>query len=508
MNLVQHTSEARVNPLAYARALKLKRQRECAQAAAPSILDVMHDPQLLGPWFSDRETWRAWEAFLAALFGLPMTDEHLAVFTKHAGREVAPEDRAREAWVIVGRRGGKSRVAALIAVYLACFREYQQYLAPGEVGTFAIIAADKSQARSVMRYIAGFLEAVPALKSLIGDRTKETIEIAAKRVQIEVRTASFKTTRGYTLIGVICDEIAFWQTDDGSANPDLEILNALRPGMSSIPGALLLGMSSPYARRGVLWNAYQNHYGKDGNVLVWKADTRSMNPQIDQTVIDAAYEEDEATASAEYGGEFRRDIESFVSPETIAACTIPGRTENPPARASYVAFVDPSGGSQDSMTLAIAHRQGNVRTLDCIRERKAPFSPAEVVREFADVLKVYKVTTVVGDRYAGEWPREKFREHGIVYRVAEKTRSDLYRDLLPLLTARTAELLDDPTLKRQLCRLERRTSRAGKDSIDHPPGSHDDVANAVAGALSIVGAGIPAGGVGGGTQNSYWRGAN
>ena len=35
----------------------------------------------------------------------------------------------------------------------------------------------------------------------------------------------------------------------------------------------------------------------------------------------------------------------------------------------------------------------------------------------------------------------------------------------------------------QLCSLERRTARGGKDSIDHSPGMHDDIANAVAGAL-------------------------
>jgi hypothetical protein len=34
--------------------------------------------------------------------------------------------------------------------------------------------------------------------------------------------------------------------------------------------------------------------------------------------------------------------------------------------------------------------------------------------------------------------------------------------------------------------LERRTARSGKDSIDHPPGAHDDVANAVAGVLVLA----------------------
>src|SRR5262249_36329059 len=65
---------------------------------------------------------------------------------------------------------------------------------------------------------------------------------------IEVHTASFQAVRGYTLIGAVCDEIAFWRAED-SANPDTEILNGLRPGMATVSGAMLLCISSPYARR-------------------------------------------------------------------------------------------------------------------------------------------------------------------------------------------------------------------------------------------------------------------
>ena len=62
-------------------------------------------------------------------------------------------------------------------------------------------------------------------------------------------------------------------------------------------------------------------------------------------------------------------------------------------------------------------------------------------------------------------------------------KNDLYRELLPLLNGGRAELLDHPRLAAQLCSLERRTARGGRDSIDHPPGAHDDVANCVAGAI-------------------------
>ena len=153
---------------------------------------------------------------------------------------------------------------------------------------------------------------------------------------------------------------------------------------------------------------------------------------------------------------------------------------------TYSAFVDPSGGSGDSMTLAIGHQEDNVAVLDAIRERRPPFSPEDVVREFAATLKTYRITEVQGDRYAGEWPRERFREHGITYEPAAKPKSDLYRDLLPAINSRMVDLLEDARLFAQIVGLERRTARGGKDSIDHAPGAHDDVANAVAGVVDVL----------------------
>ena len=202
-----------------------------------------------------------------------------------------------------------------------------------------------------------------------------------------------------------------------------------------------------------------------------------------------AYDDDPASAAAEYGAEFRDDIADFVPREVIDAVTVRGRMELlPTAGVLYRAFVDPSGGTSDSMTLAIAHRQGEIGVLDAVREIRPPFSPQNVVAEFAALLKAYRVHEVVGDRYAGEWPREQFRAAGVTYKLSDQPKSDLYRDALPLLNSGKVELLDVPRLASQFCGLERRTSRGGRDSIDHGPGMHDDIANAAAGALLLVAA--------------------
>lgn len=109
-----------------------------------------------------------------------------------------------------------------------------------------------------------------------------------------------------------------------------------------------------------------------------------------------------------------------------------------------------------------------------------------VVAEYGALLRSFGLHEVSGDRYAGEWPREAFRQNGITYKPSEKVKSDIYRELLPAVNAGRVELLDLPALRAQLAALERRVSRGGKDSIDHAPGGRDDVANAVAGALVSV----------------------
>ena len=162
-----------------------------------------------------------------------------------------------------------------------------------------------------------------------------------------------------------------------------------------------------------------------------------------------------------------------------------GRFEIPPTPGGrFFGFVDPSGGSSDSFSLAIAYRRvDGVVVLAALREVRPPFSPEDVVDEFSKLLRTYGVHVVQGDRYAGEWPVERFQKYGIRYEQSAAPKSDLYRDLLPILNSGRCELLDHPRLVAQLCQLERRTARSGKDSIDHPPGAFDDVANACAGAL-------------------------
>ena len=451
-----------------------------------TILDAIHDPLLFRPLFNSLDSWRAWLVVLRAIFALPMTEEERAIFTELSGRETPPQKPVEEAWLICGRRGGKSFIVALIAVFLATFRDHRAFLGPGERGTLMVIATDRKQARVVMRYLTALMQSVPMLAAMIERQDSESIDLN-NRVSIEITTASYRTIRGYTVVAALLDEIAFWRSED-SANPAEEILAALRPAMSTIPGALLIGLSTPYRRSGPLYESYRRHYGQtDSPVLVVQAETRTMNPCVPQSVIDRAMATDPQAASAEYLAVFRSDVGSFLDRDLIDRAIETGRRERAPASGvQYVAFTDPSGGSHDSFTLSLAHKERERYVLDVCRGIRPPFDPSQVVAEFAALLRRYRCSQVVGDKYAAQWTVEAFAKEGIHYKHSEFTKSELYLESLPLFSQGAIDLLDYQPLMLELMQLERRTARSGRDSVDHPPQGHDDYANAACGALVLA----------------------
>lgn len=460
-----------------------------------TFAEACRDPNLFGPWF-EADSWAVWRVIDKALFGEALDADELGIFTEITGRTDAPTEPATEAWFVCGRRSGKDVKASAIAAYLATFGAEQMgfldRLVKGETGVVQLIAVDRKQAKVCLGYLKAYFEQ-PLLAQLVAKDTAEGLELT-NGLAIEIVTNDQRSSRGRTVVAAVLDEVAFWRSDD-TANPDEAVYNAIKPAMVTIPGAMLVGISSPYARRGLLWKKWKAHYGKSSKTLVVQAPTWVMNPTIkrDGEFLTDAYKDDPASAAAEYGAQFRSDVEAYVSLDVVEACVANGVRERPPvAGITYTAFVDPSGGSVDAMTLAIAHheRDGDeeLTVIDAIRERKPPFSPEGVVTDFCEILAAYGISKVTGDRYGGEWPREQFRKHGVKYECSEKVRSELYRDMLPTLNSGRVVLLDHEKLAGQLVGLERRVARGGRETIDHAPGGHDDIANAVAGVMSTAAA--------------------
>lgn len=206
-----------------------------------NIIEAVHDPRFFKPIFRDLGTWSSWFIYLRALFGLGLdTAKERALFTGCTGLEKEPGQRCRESFVICGRRSGKSFISAVVAVFLATFKDWSKDLAPGERGFIFIIANDKSQAKIIKGYVSGILNSSASFRKLISKDLTWDVELR-NSVTIAVHTCSFRTLRGYTLLAAICEELAFWRSEE-SANPDKEILTALRPALAQFKDSLLLGI--------------------------------------------------------------------------------------------------------------------------------------------------------------------------------------------------------------------------------------------------------------------------
>jgi hypothetical protein len=457
-------------------------------APAISIIDALQDPNLIGAAFPNLTSWNSWITALKAAYGLQLDEGELSLFCQCTGRENPPTAPAKELYFIVGRRGGKGRITAAIGVFLAAFQDYSKILAPGEEGLLPIIASDRDQARIVLNYCRDIFLQSPILKKLpLNDDLTWEIPLRNK-VSIRVMTASKAAIRGYTLVGAVLEETAYWRVE--GANPDLEIVRALRPGRLTTKGPLVV-ISSPYRRVGVLWEAFRRYYGQeqDGRALVWQAGSLTMNPTLDREEIEEEMRLDPEATAAEYEAQFRSDLEDYLPWEVIEGSTVAGRYEVPYMDdvKTYAAFVDMSGGRQDAAALAVAHLEGQQIILDLGRRWKAPHDPSIVVMEMASVLKSYHLSRVRGDKYAGSWPQAEFAKHGIRYEGSEMSKSDLYLEFVSLIMSGRVDLLEIKQLQNELRGLERRTRSGGKDSVDHGPRGSDDLANAVVGACVLVG---------------------
>jgi hypothetical protein len=457
-----------------------------------NIIDAMVDPALFGPWFQG-PSWDRWRVFLKAKYALKMTAEELAIFRHHTGRSTPPARPVPLSLNLGGRRIGKSMVAAFEMVFHSAFIDHRPHLAPGEWAVLPVLACDKIQARVIADYVRAFFGQIPMLQKLVTRETTETIELAERRVRIEIRPASFRRLRGITAAGAACDEVSFWLDAESSANPATEILASLKPAMATIPSATISCTSTPYSKSGVVWDIFRRSYGVDDDrTLVWRGTSLEMNSTLDPSIVTEAFAEDPQAAASEWGAEFRSDISALLDRDLLDSVVYADRRQLPPVPGiAYKGFIDPAGGSgADSFALAIAHaekrRGARHFVLDLCKEWRPPFSPIDVVEEATAILRAYDVWSIVSDRWGGDWLRAPFRARGVQVKLAEQTKSEIYQAFVPLVTSGQVELLDVPRLTGQLAALERRTVRGGRSSVDHPRGGHDDLANVCAGALVLL----------------------
>lgn len=459
-----------------------------------SMREALADPDLFGTILAG-DSWLPWRVLLIAMMGEPLTDDERIIFKQLTMREQEPLEPVEEFWGIVGRRGGKTRAMSVLSTYLAALCDWSDVLVPGEIGKLQYLGYNQKQADIAFAYAKAIFE-LPLFAQRVDKISADKITLTTD-IELEVRAATWRGLRGVTSIGAVFDELAFFQSEEHSANTDREILNAVRPSLATTGGPLI-AISSPFGKMGEVYQAVERDFGPRGDplILVARGASRIFNPSLSQRVVDRALERDAAAARAEYLGEFRDDLAAFVDLAVVQACVRAGVAAMLPNRMCqpYVAFCDPAGGSgTDSMTLAIGYDglddlqlEKEVIFLDRIDEVKPPFKPETVVRHFAETLKSYGCNSVYGDNYAAQWVVDAFDRYDIRYVKSPLNKSELFLNFLPMLNSRSIQLLDHGKLVSQLVGMQRRVTSAGRETIDHNPNGHDDVANAAAGCLAMI----------------------
>jgi len=459
-----------------------------------SIIEAINSETAFKGFFKDIKTWRAWMTFFKALTGSQVRSKaDLQLIRECTGLASPPLSPAREAFLICGRRSGKSTISALLAVFYSIWGGWEKYLSLGERCKVFVIATNMDQANVIIGKVKALLDLNSFMRAQVERMLKYSVELKSG-IDIEIKPASWRTVRGFSVGLLIMEELAFFRFESESVLRDKEIYTAIKPGMTTIKNSLTIGISTPFARQGLLYEKHSQHWGKPGRVLIWQAPTWTMNLTLKEKDIEAEHLETLGPAEygAEYQAKFREDIESYLPMQIIERAIVDGRTELlPESGLSYMAFCDPSEGLSkggDSMTFSIGHVHEKKIIIDLLSEFRPPFDPAVVIEDLAHNCKLYGIHEITQDRHAIGWISKDLRPHNIDVMVAKKTKSELYGHFSVLMNKDLVELPDSKRLKNQLIGLQR-TLKGGKSvKIDHYRSGKDDCSNAVAGvAVALAG---------------------
>lgn len=272
------------------------------------------------------ESWNAWRIIGKTLDGLPLSAEELLIYTQLTGRRTVPTD-LRECWALAGRGSGKTSFMGLQGVKAAC----KGYAAVRGIPRVLLLAFVKEQAGVAFDYCSEFFDKDRELRKLITARTNTSLTLA-HGVRIQTLTSNYRAVRAYSVAAALCDEIAHWWNDTTNANPDVEVIRALRPGLGKVPGSKLLAATTRWTEEGQAYEIHQRHYGNEGSqhILVVDAPTQVLNPSFDAATIAIAEGEDAESAASEYRQSWRVAGGTLVHAAAYDACVDTGVFERTP----------------------------------------------------------------------------------------------------------------------------------------------------------------------------------
>lgn len=409
--------------------------------------------------------------------------------------------------LICGRRSGKTLLSAVIAIYCAVSNNWKIYLKKAPFSTVLIMSHSREFSDEVLEVIRSLIQASDILSRLVNKDKKNTNStmnlktpwilkdgtIQYCRVQIKVSAASSKTTRGVAACAVLCDEISYWQLSEDMKETDFKIMKAIRPSMKQFGElAMLIKLSSPAIKRGVLFQEYKQH--QDGilpkTYAVFKAPSWVMSPP-DVLPANELVEEwrlDPDGFDNEYRANFSDSLSNFILPERIDMAVLKGVQFQAPDETGikYYPAID-AAFKGDAFTFSLtAYVNGRLKQFvskGWKGNKTEPVSAFEIAEFIKTVCKQYKCDEVSADQFAFQPLKEIFEKYGLtlvetVFTPAFKKK--IYFNLKKLVHSQQIDLLDNETQTRELKELVVEQSSSGNIRIGHPNGGSDDYADSLA----------------------------
>jgi hypothetical protein len=425
---------------------------------------------------------------------------------------------------IVGRRGGKTTLAAALSCFCSIKEDWSKYLEKTPVATILILSPTKELSQEILEIVRNMYQNSPVLNRLIDTKKRNTqstfnikvpfIEIVDgkeqvhfSRVQIKVGAASKKTTRGIAACAVICDEISFWGTDEKFAETDVDILRAVKPAQAQFKDKfLLIKLSSPGIKQGVLYDEYQKRFELPESYAVFKAPSWVWNPsKFTEGFLRTELDLDPTGFASEYRGDFVDSLSDFISPESLDATILKGKTFlTPEAKgedAVYTAAIDAAfKGDRFAFTVMGQHgariKQYVMNTWQ--GTRKDPVKSREVAQYISTVCKEFGISRVHADQYAFQPLKEIFEQYGVNLIETPFTntfKKQIYYNLKQMIHNLKIDLLDNHINISEIKQLKVEQTSTGLVRIGHPPGGHDDCADVTAISTYILAMNMNKGGV-------------
>jgi hypothetical protein len=331
--------------------------------------------------------------------GEPLDADEAGAALESTGRADLPETGFQEVTAICGRKSGKPEY---LGVPLLIHRAVTDGDAPG---TYLLVAPSKSdQAALGWAAIARGIER--GFPKLVADiREGDGKVVLYNGNELKIQSGNWRYLRGPKYKVVAVDEACFFTSDDpeiGFANPLEYILDSVAGGMIATVNPLLMLLSTPWIRDGVVWSQYRDREATPER-LVWRAATLTMNPYANKELMERHRKDrGENFYRREYLAEFSEDATAFLDPADVDAAVAP-QEFFPPGRPNVrcAMALDP-GRKRDHFGAAIGHREGDAVVVDwCAEWKPSIFSGlkyAEILPLIWAKAREYRVRVIASDQ--------------------------------------------------------------------------------------------------------------